>query len=334
MDVLIDETETERELVALRPNREATFADAAAEWRDWAEHTRRLKPASLRSHDATLALPGLRPRNGGPRVARIMRAFGDRPIASITTAEIERFLRRLDREGLTGRNVNVHRQAVANVFEYATQADTFALPLNPVRGADKRREDHSKPPQTFTAERVMALARAARGGLHVNGGSRWASSDEDVEQQRANEQDAAIHTIAGLSGLRQGELRALRWRHVRFADRTLAVVASMSAGVHSSTKSGKWRAATPPGSRRRRSITCATRSRRSQSVASMRRPCRPCSGPRRSRRPSAICTRGRSPSWLSGWTRSSASGPSPPDRLRRSACDRTYAAPYGHDCSG
>lgn len=240
MDVLIDETE--RELDALRPNREATFADAAAEWREWAEHTKRLKPASLRSYDAMLSLPGQRPRNGGPRLARIMRAFGDRPIASITTAEIERFLRRLDREGLTGRNVNVHRQVLANVFEYATRADTFALPLNPVRGADKRREDYSKPPETFTAEQVMALARAAREGLHVNGGRRWASSEEDVEQQRANEQDAAIYTVAGFSGLRQGELRALRWRHVRFADRTLVVVASMSAGIDSSTKSGKWRA--------------------------------------------------------------------------------------------
>jgi hypothetical protein len=72
-----------------------------------------------------------------------MRAFGDRPIASITSADIERFLRRLDREGLTGRNVNVHRQVLANVFEYATRADTFALPSNPVRGADKRREDYS-----------------------------------------------------------------------------------------------------------------------------------------------------------------------------------------------
>jgi hypothetical protein len=127
MDVLIDETE--RELISRRPNRDATFADAAAEWREWAEHTKRLKPASLRSYDAMLALPGPRPRNGGPRVARIMRAFGDRPIVSITTAEIERFLRRLDREGLTGRNVNVHRQVIANVFEYATRADTFALAL-------------------------------------------------------------------------------------------------------------------------------------------------------------------------------------------------------------
>jgi integrase len=48
--------------------------------------------------------------------------------------------------------------------------------------------------------------------------------------------------VAGLTGLRQGELRALRWRRVRFADRTLVVVASMSAGFESSTKSGKWRA--------------------------------------------------------------------------------------------
>lgn len=43
-------------------------------------------------------------------------------------------------------------------------------------------------------------------------------------------------------GSRQGELRALRWRHVRFENRTLVIVAAMSAGVESSTKSGKWRA--------------------------------------------------------------------------------------------
>ena len=75
MDVFIDETE--RALLEARPNREATFADAAAEWREWAEHTKRLKPATLRSYDAMLARPGPWPRNGGPRVARIMQAFGD-----------------------------------------------------------------------------------------------------------------------------------------------------------------------------------------------------------------------------------------------------------------
>lgn len=123
MDALIDETE--RALVEVRPNHQATFADAVAEWREWAEQTKRLKPATLRSYDALLAAAGLRPRNGGPRAARIMRAFADRRIAEITTAEIERFLRGLDRDGLSARNVNSHRQALANVFEYAIRADGF-----------------------------------------------------------------------------------------------------------------------------------------------------------------------------------------------------------------
>jgi integrase len=240
MDTLIDETE--RTLVEIKPDREVTFAQAAAEWREWAEHTKRLRPATLRNYDAMLSPPGERPRRGGQRVARIMRAFADRPIAAITSAEIERFLRRLDREGLTGRNVNSNRQVLANVFEYATRPDTFALPSNPVRHVDKRREDYSKPPETFTAEQVMALARAAREGKHVSGGRRWASQEEDFEQLRFNRQDAAIYTVAGFTGLRQGELRALRWRHVRFADRTVVVVAAISAGYESTTKSGKWRA--------------------------------------------------------------------------------------------
>lgn len=240
MDALIDDTE--RELVTVAPNREATFADAVVEWRSWAEHTKRLKPATLRNYDALLSAPGERPRGGGPRLARIMRAFGERKIAEISTAAIEHFLRGLDREGLPGRSVNAHRQALMNVFEYATRNDSFALPVNPVRKTDKRREDYTKPPETFTAEQILALARAAREGKHVNGGRRWASNEKDIEQQRSNAQDAAIYTVAGFTGLRQGELRALRWKHVRFADRTLVVIAGMSAGHSSSTKSGKWRA--------------------------------------------------------------------------------------------
>jgi len=244
MDVLIDETE--RELVSARPDRSATFADAVAAWREYAEHTKRLKPATLRNYDSILSPAGPRPRHGGERLARVMRTFGDRRLTEITTAEIERFLRSLDRAGLAGRNVNSHRQALANVFEYGCRADTFALASNPVRGVEKRREDYTKPPDTFTAEQVLALARASREGRHVNGGRRWASKEKDVQQELANKQDAALYTVAGFTGLRQGELRALRWKHVRFADRTIVVVAGMSAGEESGTKSGKWRAVPLP----------------------------------------------------------------------------------------
>jgi integrase len=128
------------------------------------------------------------------------------------------------------------------VFEYACRADTFALPANPVRGVEKRRENYTKPPDTFTAEQILSLARAAREGRHVNGGRRWASAERDFDQERANVHDAAIYTVAGFTRVRQGELRALRWKHVRFADRTIVVVAGISAVEESGTKSGKWRA--------------------------------------------------------------------------------------------
>jgi hypothetical protein len=38
-----------------------------------------------------------------------MAAFGDWPAAEVTTGEVSRFLRSLDREGLKPRNVNKHR---------------------------------------------------------------------------------------------------------------------------------------------------------------------------------------------------------------------------------
>ena len=48
--------------------------------------------------------------------------------------------------------------------------------------------------------------------------------------------------VAAFTGLRLGELLALRWRHVSFTDAKLLVEASWTAGVLSSPKSRRWRA--------------------------------------------------------------------------------------------
>ena len=70
-----------------------------------------------------------------------MRAFGHRPLASITSAEIARFLARLDAEPSMGaRTVNKHCQVLASVLEHAMRPDTFGLLSNPARATDKRRE--------------------------------------------------------------------------------------------------------------------------------------------------------------------------------------------------
>src|SRR4051794_28664667 len=57
----------------------------------------------------------------------------------------------------------------------------------------------------------------------------------------APEQDAAIFLTAAFTGLRQGELVALRWRDVDFAGSYMRVTASYTNGELSMPKSGKMR---------------------------------------------------------------------------------------------
>ena len=58
----------------------------------------------------------------------------------------------------------------------------------------------------------------------------------------ADEQHAAIYLTAALTGLRRGELVALRWRDVDFAGESIRVRASYTEGGLTTPKSGKVRA--------------------------------------------------------------------------------------------
>jgi integrase len=70
----------------------------------------------------------------------------------------------------------------------------------------------------FSPEEVWALMRAA-----------------------ASEQDGAIFLTAAFTGLRLGELVALRWRDVDFAGSVVRVRASYAGGALATPKSGKVR---------------------------------------------------------------------------------------------
>jgi integrase len=240
MSRVISEVEAEQEIVPTK--RDARFEDAVELWMEHLEFEKRAKPSTLDRHRNLLA----RPRHDieEQRGARIMREFEGRSLRSITTEEVRRFLSRLDREDVSARTVNIHRQILHSVFEHARRKETFGLRFNPVSETAKRPEEGARPVETFEPEEIRAITEAARAGLHRGrGGYRHSkfSAATDREWSRINEQDAALFLVAGFTGLRLGELLALHWSDVDLDRRILSVSRSMSAGEESSTKSRRAR---------------------------------------------------------------------------------------------
>ena len=189
-----------------------------------------------------LARPGEPARKRGLRTAgRIVGEFAGRELRSITTAQVERFLARLDTEPVSKRTINKHRQVVCSILEHAARRERFGIRENVARATAKRREPPTGVLDFYEPEEVAALARAAREGRHRDPRRPAVSEAEARERRLADGQDAALYTVAAFTGLRLGELRALRWRHVDLAGGSLTVAAAMSAGQIESPKWGKMR---------------------------------------------------------------------------------------------
>jgi integrase len=179
----------------------ATFADAAAEFLRYAEHDRGCKPSTLRDYRSNLE-------------AHLLPAFGSEPLESITAASIDRW--RASLTGLSNRTKNKLLVVMHGVFRRAQHV--WGLPLNPVASVERHPQRSSGDIDVFSPEEVWALVRAA-----------------------ASEQDAAIYLTAAFTGLRRGELLALRWRDVDFAGSAIRVRASYAGSVVTTPKSGKVR---------------------------------------------------------------------------------------------
>jgi len=233
----------EVDLATVRPESEPTFDDAAADWMHRLEHVDGAKPSTLEDYRLMLARPDAPARSRGRRTAgRLMAEFGGCDLRSITTAQVERFLERVDQEAVGKRTVNKHRQVVCSILEHAARRpDRFGITENVARATAKRREPDAGVLDFYEPEEVAALARAAREGRHRDPRRPAVSEDERRERRLADEQDAALYTVAAFTGLRLGELRALRWRQMSFERGTLTVAATMSAGQVASPKWGKAR---------------------------------------------------------------------------------------------
>jgi integrase len=193
----------------------ATFADAATEFLRYAEHDRALKPSTLRGYRSILN-------------AYLLPAFGERTLEQITSADIEAWRRQLasvrfgdDPERRDSRplaNNSKNRIVILLHGVFARACKVYGLTVNPVASVEHHPVRTSGDIDVFSPEEVWALVRAA-----------------------ACEQDGAIFLTAAFTGLRRGELIALRWRDVDFTGSVLRVRASYAGGALTAPKSGKVR---------------------------------------------------------------------------------------------
>ena len=224
-----------------RRERGVTFREVATDWLRHLERERGAKPSTLQDYRYLLGEPGTAHRRGRGRSRGIVMAtLGDLPAAAITTRQVSALLLAVQGEGVSPRTVNKHRQVLSAIFNYGRREDTFALAGNPAEGTTKRREPPPAVLDFYEPEEVEQLAVAAAAGAHR--GPQPADLDAGEIEWRAREdaQDAELFRIAAFTGLRLGELLALRWEDVKIDARRLVVQRAVSAGIEGPTKS--WQA--------------------------------------------------------------------------------------------
>jgi integrase len=144
--------------------------------------------------------------------------------------------------GVSPRTVNRHRQLVCAIFSFACLEATFALPHNPALAADRRPEPERARLDFYSPDEIEALSRALADGRHRDPSRPAISTAEAAARADEDRQDAELVRVAAYTGLRRGELVALRWRDVDFERRKLVVCRAVSGGVEtSSTKSRRAR---------------------------------------------------------------------------------------------
>ena len=192
-----------------------TFADAAAAWLEHGEKRRNLKRSTLKDYrqaiDAYLVVP-----TDGERDSSVT-AYGYAPFARTALRE----LRASDIKGWCdtlphGRTSEKLLMVVRAILAHARSRGW--IEVNPAETVERQPVRYSGDYDFYSREEIDALVAHA-----------------------ASDQDAAIFLTAAMTGLRRGELIALRWRDVDFAGQSIRVRANYSFGQLVTPKSGKIR---------------------------------------------------------------------------------------------
>jgi integrase len=212
----------------------ATLADAAVEWYRNGCYERAWKPATQRDYRSALRAHLGVELDAEGKLVEARAPFGDLPLGQITTEAIERWRGNAMAEGRLPRRTAVKVVAMLHGIFVRARKPPFNLRTNPAADVEPLAAAYDVGRFDFyTVEEVIALVRAAEAiqGEHAT-----------AEAVAAAKQDGAIYLTAALTGLRLGEVLALRVRDVDFANDTIRVVQSVDPIEGFGTpKSGKGR---------------------------------------------------------------------------------------------
>jgi integrase len=182
----------------------ATFADAAAEWLRYVEHDRKRRPSTISDYRGVIE-------------HALKSEFGELRLEAVTAARIDAYRARLVEEGrLSARTINKRLVVLHGVLGRAMRV--YGLRSNAASLVDRQPLRRSGDFAVLSPVEVEAPPRAAE-----------------------DEQDAALFRVAAFTGLRLGELRALRWADVDFTKRLVHVRRNFTHGTVGAPKSGKVR---------------------------------------------------------------------------------------------
>jgi integrase len=182
-----------------------TYKDACDEWLRYTEGEKACAFSTVQGYRNTVK-------------RHLLPAFGETtPLVHITSERIDAIRERLLAEGkLSRRSVQKILTINYGILKRATRRKW--IPSNPAEHAERVTLKRSGDFNVLTPEEVHAVARVAD-----------------------SSQDEAIFTVAAFTGLRMGELRALRWRDVDFTNRSILVRANYTRNRLTTPKSGKVR---------------------------------------------------------------------------------------------
>ncbi len=228
-----------------------TFRALAREWQSYCIKTDRHTPGTQRDVRSTLAEPGEpHKRGGGQTRGPVMRILGDKPAHLVTPDDIEDLFEDYaefggrDGAGASNRTINKIREQLRGIFNYGALPKTgWGLESNPAAETERRPVDGSGMPPSFEVEEVEAIADAAAIGRWRGAAlAGYRRNPLAVQQeQEENEQLAEVIRFAAYTGLRRGEICALRWLDINWEVPMVTVTQSLSGGVLASTKSRKAR---------------------------------------------------------------------------------------------